>query len=102
MKKARRRFEVHNEVAPLTTASTDDGPDARAHQAHLLHLVLAWLDDMEEPFRTLIILREIQQLSYTEISAAVDLPLNTTKVYLHRARRRLRAMVPEEMENEIT
>jgi len=53
------------------------------------------LNTLEEPYRSIVILREIQELKYDEISKALDLPLNTVKVYLHRARRMLRTCLKE-------
>ena len=40
-------------------------------------------------------MREIQGFSYLEISQSLELPLNTVKVYLHRGRKRLRALLQE-------
>jgi RNA polymerase sigma factor (sigma-70 family) len=53
------------------------------------------LNTLEEPYRSIVILREIQELKYDEISKALDLPMGTVKVYLHRARRMLRACLKE-------
>jgi RNA polymerase sigma-70 factor (ECF subfamily) len=53
------------------------------------------LTTLEEPYRSIVILREIQEMKYDEISEALELPLNTVKVYLHRARRMLRARLRE-------
>ncbi len=93
------RREVDQDLAPVAV-SRDAAPDAALHNGQLHQMVLDRLDQMDEPFRTLIILREIQELPYAEIAAATDLPLNTVKVYLHRARRRLREALPLEIRNE--
>ncbi|MCH8031997.1 MAG: sigma-70 family RNA polymerase sigma factor, partial [Bacteroidetes bacterium] len=45
---------------------------------------------LDEPYRSLIVLREIHGLAYKELGETLDLSLSTTKVYLHRARKRLR------------
>ncbi len=55
----------------------------------------AALTRLESPYRDIVILREIQGLSYQEISQNLEMPLNTVKVYLHRGRRRLRALLRE-------
>ena len=55
----------------------------------------AALTRLENPLREIVIMREIQGLSYREISQSLELPLNTVKVYLHRGRRRLRALLQE-------
>jgi RNA polymerase sigma-70 factor (ECF subfamily) len=43
--------------------------------------------------RALILLREVQNLSYEELSNVLDMPLGSIKGTLHRARERLREMV---------
>ena len=40
-------------------------------------------------FRTIIILRDIQELSYDEISIIIELPLGTVKSRINRARLKL-------------
>lgn len=55
------------------------------------------LDTLGEPHRSIVILREIQEYQYDEISEALELPLNTVKVYLHRARKSLRAELGEDV-----
>lgn len=53
------------------------------------------LEEIAEPYRSIVILREIQDLKYEEISEALDMPLNTVKVYLHRGRRKLREQLKD-------
>lgn len=48
------------------------------------------LANVEEPYRSVVVMREIQDLKYAEIVEALQMPLNTVKVYLHRGRRMLR------------
>jgi RNA polymerase sigma factor (sigma-70 family) len=48
------------------------------------------LDDLAEPYKTIVVLREIQGMTYEEVSQVLEMPLNTIKVYLHRGRRKLR------------
>jgi RNA polymerase sigma factor (sigma-70 family) len=50
----------------------------------------AALSELEEPYRSIVVMREIQDFRYQEICDALDIPLNTVKVYLHRGRRMLR------------
>lgn len=66
-------------------------PDARAEASELRRQIDAAVGALEEPYRSIVVLREIEGLPYAEIAEALDLPLNTLKVYLHRARKRLRA-----------
>lgn len=53
------------------------------------------LEELGEPHRSIVVLREIQEYQYEEISEALELPLNTVKVYLHRARKALRESLGE-------
>lgn len=86
-----RRAYTPTDAALLRVAPCDD------HSPHLLTEAADFrrhLDDalarLDEPYRSILILREIQGLPYSEIADALDLPLNTLKVYLHRGRRSLR------------
>lgn len=51
------------------------------------------LNQLGEPYRTLILLRDIEGLSYKDICRELKMPLNTAKVYLYRGRRRLRTFL---------
>jgi RNA polymerase sigma-70 factor (ECF subfamily) len=48
------------------------------------------LDRLDPDARTLIVLREIDGMSYEDIAAAMDLPLSTVKTRLFRARQQLK------------
>ncbi len=79
------------ETAQLERAAAPQpDPEARATTAEMLDRVRDEIAGLPEPFKSVLILREIQELKYREISEILDLPLNTVRVYLHRGRRRLR------------
>lgn len=65
-------------------------PDGDAEGADVRRLLVGALDGLDEPYRSIVVLREVEGLAYQEIADALDLPLNTMKVYLHRAKKRLR------------
>lgn len=78
-------------------ASDDDGPDEaleRKEQGQILHRAIEKL-----PFdqRTILLLKEIEGLSYEEISTTLDLPLGTVKSRLARARKSLRDNLDPEL-----
>lgn len=75
----------------LEPACSSPLPDALAEAGDLRRELEAALATLGEPFRSLVVLRDIEGLSYDEIVDALALPLSTVKVYLHRARTRLRA-----------
>ena len=58
------------------------------------------IQQLEEPYRSILIMREIQELKHREISEALALPENTVKVYLHRAKRSVREKLKQVLHNE--
>lgn len=53
------------------------------------------IDQLPEHHRTVIVLRYLQDFSYNEIADSLDLPLNTVKSYLFRARQQLQNRLQE-------
>lgn len=48
------------------------------------------VSQLADPYRSILIMRDIQGLAYNEIEHALGLTQSQVKVYLHRARRQLR------------
>jgi len=48
------------------------------------------IDELNEPYKSLIVLREISQLNYQQLADVLDLNVQQIKVYLHRARKTLK------------
>jgi len=66
------------------------GPGAALEASELeaaLHRAIAELDDER---RIVVVLRDLHGLAYEEIAAALELPLNTVRSRLHRARMELK------------
>jgi RNA polymerase sigma-70 factor (ECF subfamily) len=55
----------------------------------------ACIDQLPPMYRAVITLRYTEELSYREIADALDLPLNTVRTHLRRARARLQALLVE-------
>lgn len=60
------------------------------------------LEALPVEFREVIILRELEELSYKEIAAITELPLGTVMSRLARARARLQAYVATQQQTEAT
>jgi RNA polymerase sigma-70 factor (ECF subfamily) len=75
---------AESETAVLST------PVEALEDANLNEHLSAAIRGLEEPFQSLVILREIQGFSYQEIGQALELSDQQVRVYLHRARRKLR------------
>ncbi len=67
----------------------DENPDDKLddNESNILHESIF---ELEEDFRTIIILREIQELSYENISKILKLPLGTVKSRINRGKLKLR------------
>lgn len=84
-----RRREYPTETMPELLATSEAGPERRAEKSELaeaLHNAIQTLpDDLQRP----LVLREVQHMSYEDIAGVLDLPLNTVRTRIFRARRAL-------------
>ena len=58
------------------------------------------LDELPVEYREVLVLRELEELSYKEISAAADIPLGTVMSRLARARGRLKRLLTERLKEK--
>lgn len=97
-----RRRARHTNVIPfdpaapaMETISPEPSPEMVAvHRDELLRLQAA-LDQLPMAFREVLLLREIEGLSYQEIAGVVGVPAGTVMSRLHRARLQLRAALAD-------
>ena len=68
----------------------DETPDATAARAEERRKILQALATLSEDHRTIIMLGDLEGLSYREIADTLDIPLGTVMSRLHNARKRLR------------
>jgi RNA polymerase sigma-70 factor, ECF subfamily len=75
----------------LVRDQTGDGNDLRKkfYNDLLEDEVVKAMESITEEFRTIIILSDLEGLSYEEISEMLDIPLGTVRSRLHRARKNL-------------
>ncbi len=89
-----RRRTVRSEVslgALVDSRSNGDaGPRETLASAELRHRVGAALAELGPRDRAVVVLREMDGLSYEQMSHVLGLPLGTLKTTLHRARERVR------------
>ena len=72
-------------------------PEALLLQTDNVVLIEQAMSRLPARFRELIVLRELQGLSYQELAAALDIPMGTVMSSLSRARRALRAALDEQL-----
>ena len=68
-------------------------PEERLLQQHTIALVRAALEQLPVDFREVIVLREIDGLSYKEIAEVAGVPIGTVMSRLARARERLQTIL---------
>jgi len=104
----RRKIDRHE---PLEGTRDDDGPkrqiaadqpgtDASIHRSDAERLIHEALERLDDEQRRIIVLRDIEDLSYEEISEILDLPRGTVKSRLHRARGQLATMLSHKIRKE--
>lgn len=74
----------------LLEGNPDDRPDRAAMRSELRGLIEACIDTLPEAFRTVFMLRAVEEMSVEEVSAALGLPESTVRTRLFRARGLLR------------
>jgi RNA polymerase sigma-70 factor (ECF subfamily) len=71
------------------------GPEQRASDRELGVILERAVDALPESFRTVFVLRAVEQLSVSETAEVLEIPEETVKTRLHRARGLLRSDVTE-------
>jgi RNA polymerase sigma-70 factor (ECF subfamily) len=83
------------EEAPSINAARDDAerddPLQRVHEAEVGQRIRQAIRELTPEHRAVILLREVEGLSYEEISRALECPKGTVMSRLHYARRQLQA-----------
>ena len=97
LRKRSQQFEEveHDEesfmsVSETTVPETSPDPEQRASNAELGQLLEQAVLDLPEQYRTVIMLRDVEELSTAETAAALDLTEQNVKVRLHRGRSMMR------------
>jgi RNA polymerase sigma-70 factor (ECF subfamily) len=85
-------FEADGAQAP----ARDDRPDAAIASAQLRALVRAAIPRLPERHRTVLILRDVEQLDTDETARRLGTSSGAVKTRLHRAHRALRALIESE------
>lgn len=92
-----RRRRPTEELDDRRQANPDGAgePPDDARRAELGQRLRGAIAALQEPYRSLVVLRDVQQNSYEEVADALELSLTQVKVYLHRARKQLRERLAE-------
>jgi RNA polymerase sigma factor (sigma-70 family) len=91
---ARRRQRIRFEALPDDVgdrlASSEPGPEVAYARNHLDPEIQAALDELPPDFRAAVVLCDLEQLSYEEIAATLNVKVGTVRSRIHRGRVLLR------------
>jgi RNA polymerase sigma-70 factor (ECF subfamily) len=86
-KKANEQVDDYAEPEDQASEEYSGGDlDDRAFKQQLMEAIKV----LDDPFRSILVMRDIQGMSYTDIQESLDISASQVKVYLHRGRRKLR------------
>jgi RNA polymerase sigma-70 factor (ECF subfamily) len=95
----RRRLVLLDGTEEETMDASVPDPERSAGRGEARALLEQAIDRLPEPFRAVFVLREIEELSVAETAELLDVPAETVKTRLHRARRRLRDDLEQTLES---
>jgi RNA polymerase sigma-70 factor (ECF subfamily) len=96
LRRRREQAMAPSDLHLRAPATTVDDPARRAAGRADVEALRGALARLDELSRTIVVLRELEGLSYAEIAETLDVPVATVKTRLLRARRALGAAVHEE------
>jgi RNA polymerase sigma factor (sigma-70 family) len=109
LRRRRKTVELHELEAAqdagavvITFPNQAADPEADAARAQIRHLIERAVDDLPEAFRTVFIMRDVQECNIEETALCLDLKPETVKTRLHRARRLLRRALDEKLAATMT
>ena len=80
----------------------EEAADAALARRQIARLLEGAISRLPEPFRTVFILREVNELSVEDAATALGVPPETVKTRLFRARRRLREDLGPEVKSSLS
>lgn len=78
--------------------SNDPGPEEMLDRSETQAMIQSCLNTLSDDYREIIVLREIQELTYEEIAEVLGCSLGTVKSRLSRARQALKEKINKKME----
>ena len=84
------------EIQAALTEETDRGPERSVMRGQVRKLIEARIDLLPEGFRTVFVLRAIEELSVEEVAQALEIPEATVRTRYFRARSLLRESLAQE------
>ena len=92
-RRTRQRTEELSNDTPIVDLRPEQDPSLRAEAAVLRHHIDRAVRSLPERLRQVVVLRDLHDLSHSEIAAELGITTSAAKVRLHRARQRLRTVL---------
>ena len=92
-KKVTHSLDGENEEMNWQLPSSDPLPDAEILQSERASQLSTALARLSEEHRSILVLREMDEMDYSAISEVLDLPVGTVRSRLHRARMQLKEIL---------
>ena len=89
-RRARHRHDELDDDAPYAEGRAEADPQVSADAGALRERLSAAIGDLPPRLRAVVVLRDVYDLSHTDIAAELGISESAAKVRLHRARRKLR------------
>ena len=86
------------EVEQVMDSDMDNAPDTRAARGEIRRLLEAQIDALPETYRTVFMLRAVEELSAEETAAVLEIPAATVRTRLFRARSLLREALAQKID----
>ncbi|MGE0812650.1 MAG: sigma-70 family RNA polymerase sigma factor [Vicinamibacterales bacterium] len=86
------REDGHQAIEPVEWR---EGVDVALERKETRAYVRAQIDKLPENYRTVLLLRDIEEMPTSEAAAVLGISENAVKIRLHRARQALRALIDE-------
>lgn len=85
-------------LAGFQPMSEDPGPENIAEQKDTLRSIQEAMEQLDDDFRTVLVLRDVMGNEYNEIAEILQIPVGTVKSRLYRARRLMRNLLAAQHE----
>ena len=91
-------FDASAPSAEVEAEDEAERPDMAAMRAELRTLLVRKIDELPEQFRTVFVMRDVEELSVEETAVCLDLPEATVRTRAFRARALLRESLAREVD----
>jgi RNA polymerase sigma-70 factor (ECF subfamily) len=88
--------EMGDGEAPMQMAASGDAPDVETVKAEFVELLSRRMEELPRKLREVLMLRNVENLSYEQIATVLDCSVGTVKSRIARAREALRERMQDE------